>query len=50
MKEFNSGVYETIYGNACEYFERDDFAYDIDMAEDIPIEMVDFNKFIRLRS
>jgi hypothetical protein len=42
-----SGIYETIYGNACEYFNGDNIAYDLDMAEDIPIEMIDFDKFIR---
>jgi hypothetical protein len=40
------GVYETIYGNACEY-EGGDTAYDIYMAEEIPVEMVDFTKFLR---
>lgn len=40
------GVYETINGNACDY-EGGDTAYDLDMAETIPIEMVDFSKFIR---
>ena len=40
------GIYETIYGNACEY-EGGDTAYDLDSAETIPIEMVDFSKFIR---
>jgi hypothetical protein len=42
-----SGVYETIYGNACEYEDGDDTAYDLDMGEVIPVEMVDFTKFIR---
>lgn len=42
-----TGIYETIYGNACEYLEGSSMAYDIDMAETIPIEMVDFSKFIR---
>ena len=45
MKEYKSGVYETIYGNACEY-EGGDMAYDLDMREDIPIEMIDFTKYI----
>jgi hypothetical protein len=40
------GVYETVYGNAWEY-EGGDTAYDIDMAEEIPVEMVDFTKFLR---
>jgi hypothetical protein len=44
------GVYETDYGNACEY-DPDEYgdnnAWDLDMGELIPIEMVDFSKFIR---
>jgi hypothetical protein len=39
-------VYETTYGNACEY-ESGDFGYDIDMGEEIPVKMIDFDKFIR---
>ena len=46
-KEFRRGIYETIYGNACEYEKGSDTAYDIDAAEVIPTEMVDFDKFIR---
>ena len=42
-----SGIYLTIYENACEYEEGMDTAYDIDMAEVIPVEMVDFDKFLR---
>ena len=42
-----TGIYETIYGNACEYEEGSSTAYDLDMAETIPVEMVDFSKFIR---
>jgi len=42
-----TGVYETIYGNACKYFEDDADAYDIDMAEYIPLEMVDFTRLIK---
>lgn len=42
------GVYETIYGNAAEVYNSDDEqAYDLDMGEYIPIEMVDQDKFIR---
>ena len=41
------GVYETVYGNACTYEEGNKVAYDMDMAQEIPIDMVDFNKFIR---
>ena len=43
---YKFGVYETIYGNACEY-EGGETAYDLDMAEEISVEMVDFSKFIR---
>jgi len=46
MKEPKIGVYETTYGNACEY-SGGDTAYDLDMAQEIPVEMVDFSKFIR---
>ena len=35
--------YETIYGNACEYEEGSETAWDLDMREEIPVEMVDFN-------
>ena len=41
------GIYLTIYGNACEWDGISDYAYDIDMAEDIPVEMIDENAFIR---
>lgn len=44
---YKSGVYETIYGNACEYYEGDEIANDLDMAEEIPLEAVDFTKWIR---
>ncbi len=37
-----SGVYETIYGNAAEYVKGEMHAWDLDMREEIPIEMVDF--------
>ena len=42
-----TGIYETTYGNACEYLEGAFLAYDIDAAEVIPVEMVNFDKFIR---
>lgn len=42
-----SGIYETTYGNVCQYVEGDETAYDIDMGEEIPLDMVDFEKFIR---
>ena len=42
------GVYETIYGNACEVMNpRGKSAWDIDSAEKIPMSMVDLTKFIR---
>jgi hypothetical protein len=35
------GVYETEYGNAAEVYNwNDSTAYDLDMGEEIPIEMV----------
>ncbi|MEA3431492.1 MAG: hypothetical protein U9R01_02265 [candidate division WOR-3 bacterium] len=42
-----SGVYETTYGNGCEYIEGDDTAYDLDMGQVIPLEMVEWDKYIR---
>ena len=42
-----SGVYETIYGNACEYIKGDKEAYDLDSRENIPLDFVDFTIFIR---
>jgi len=42
-----TGIYETVYGNACEYEEGNSEAYDLDAAETIPLEAVDFAKFIR---
>lgn len=42
-----SGLYETEWGNAAEYHEGESTAYDLDMAETIPLEAVDFSKFIR---
>lgn len=46
-KKIKSGIYETIYGNACEYEAGSKTAYDLDMAEQIPLEAVDFSKYIR---
>ena len=46
MSSHKPGIYETIYGNACEY-ENGDTAWDLDSRETIPIEMIDFEKFIR---
>lgn len=45
--DFRTGVYETIYGNACEYEKDSRVAWDLDMREEIPVSMVDFSKFIR---
>lgn len=47
MGKMKSGVYETEYGNAAEYYEGEDTAYDLDMGEEIPLEMVDFSRRIR---
>ena len=46
MRKFKYGIYETIYGNVCEYVGGDS-VYDIDSRETIPVDMVDFSKFIR---
>jgi hypothetical protein len=40
-----SGIYETIYGNAGRYDSEIEHAYDLDMAEEIPIEFVNFKEF-----
>ena len=42
-----SGIYETEYGNACKYREGSETAYDLDAQKEIPIEYVDFDKFIK---
>lgn len=42
-----SGIYETVYGNACMYDEKSDEAFDVDMGEPIPLEMVNFEKRLR---
>lgn len=47
QKQYKSGVYYTTYGNACEYIEGNDEAFDLDMREEIPFEAVDFDRFIR---
>lgn len=45
--ERKPGIYETIYGNAAEVEDwRNDTAWDLDAAEEIPIEFVT-DKFIR---
>ena len=41
MEKLKPGIYETEYGNAAEVLDwDDDTAYDLDMGEEIPIEMV----------
>jgi len=44
--EQKHGIYETEYGNVCEY-EGGSTAWDLDMQEEIPVGMVDFTRFIR---
>jgi hypothetical protein len=41
-----TGVYDTIYGNTCIFYAGEKQARDIDMAEDIPLEAVNWNKVI----
>jgi len=41
-----SGVYETNYGNAASYVENGTKAFDLDMAEEIPMDFMT-DKFIR---
>ena len=45
--QYKSGIYETVYGNACEYHKGNKSGYDMDMAERIPIVMINFRKYIR---
>jgi len=45
--DYESGVYETIYGNAVEYEAGNDYGYDLDMGEEVPMEMIDFTLYIR---
>lgn len=35
-----TGLYE-VFGNAVEYFEGEDFGYDLDSREDIPVELIE---------
>ena len=42
-----SGMYETTYGNTCKYRAGAQTAFDIDMGERIPLDMVDFDKPIK---
>lgn len=44
---YKSGVYETYYGNTCTYEKGDSFAFDVDAREEIPLEMVEWDKFLR---
>jgi len=47
-KSFRKGFYETEYGNAAFVSSANaDTAYDVDMDERVPIEVVDLTKFIR---
>ena len=47
MKEKpKKGVYESFYGNAVEY-KGGKTGKDLDMGERIPVDMIDFKKFIR---
>jgi len=46
MEMIKTGIYETIYENACEYIEGNQFAFDLDMNERIPLYFVNFEKFI----
>ena len=46
MSKIKPGIYETIYGNAVEYIGGK-AGYDLDSAENVPVEMIDFTKFIR---
>lgn len=41
-----SGLYETTYGNTVEYTEGEDQGFDVDMQKEIPLDMIDFEKFI----
>lgn len=40
-------MYKTLFGNACEYQEGDDQAWDVDAREWIPVELVEFSEPIR---
>jgi hypothetical protein len=46
-KKPRTGVYRTEYGNAAVYIKGNLSCYDLDMAERIPLEMVDFDDYIR---
>ena len=42
-----SGVYETMWGNACSYHKGNNYAYDLDMCQKIPLTAIDFQRRIR---
>jgi hypothetical protein len=44
--KYKPGIYQTIYGNAAKYTGSKS-AYDLDMAERISLELVDFDIYIR---
>ena len=46
-KKRQDGIYLTTYGNTCEVIWRDDYAFNLDMGEVIPIQCVDPTQFIR---
>ena len=46
MSGHKPGVYMTMYNNVCEYCGGDT-AWDLDMREEIPVEMVDFDRWVR---
>ena len=43
--KLKAGLYETFYGNSAEYSGRGKNAFDLDMGEKIPVEML--TKYIR---
>lgn len=46
-RKFKRGMYETYYGNAAFVSSsKAKSAYDVDMGERIPIEQVDYRKFL----
>ena len=47
MEKHKTGVYETIYGNAASYISGRKVARDLDMGDIIPLEVVNFEAFIR---
>jgi len=41
-----TGIYETVYGNACEYSNGDNHAFDLDSARKILISLVNFEIYL----